>query len=182
VICPNRIAQLQIGAFDLDNEGGSTLPDLFPVLGMKQRGAHIRTNFGWLEFCYDLRNIGNDQHNVVPIRSRVAPFEYSGATEVDEELNYGVDRKLQRWIPEENIGTNRSLSWSGSIAAAGIEWDQFEVNRRLYGVTTDYDETMYTTAVDKSHPDYDKRVAEADKVAREIERSHKVAHRGGAVK
>lgn len=38
-------------------------------------------------------------------------------------------------------------------------------------MTTDYDENIYTTAIDKSHPDYQKRYAEADRKAREIENS-----------
>jgi hypothetical protein len=36
---------------------------------------------------------------------------------------------------------------------------------------TDYDENIYTTAIDKSHPQYKERLAAADRKAREIERS-----------
>lgn len=36
---------------------------------------------------------------------------------------------------------------------------------------TDYDENIYTTAIDRSHPQYKQRMAEADRKAREIERS-----------
>lgn len=53
--------------------------------------------------------------------------------------------------------------------AAG--WDQFAENERLFGMKTDYDENIYTTAIDRNHPQYKQRVAEADKKAREIERS-----------
>lgn len=55
--------------------------------------------------------------------------------------------------------------------ADGAGWDQFAVNEKLFGVTTSYDENIYTTTIDKSHPEYSKRYAEADKKAREIERS-----------
>ena len=50
-------------------------------------------------------------------------------------------------------------------------WDQFEANERLYGVKTDYDEAMYTTSIDRSHPSYRQRAAAAEKKAREIEAS-----------
>lgn len=53
--------------------------------------------------------------------------------------------------------------------SSGGAWDQFAENERLFGLKTDYDETIYTTVIDKSHPDFHKRVAEADKKAREIE-------------
>ena len=53
----------------------------------------------------------------------------------------------------------------------GAAWDQFAENKRRFGITTDYDENIYTTTIDKSHPMYKQRLAEADKKAREIERS-----------
>jgi PAB1-binding protein PBP1 len=53
-------------------------------------------------------------------------------------------------------------------------WDQFAVNERLFGLKTDYDENIYTTTIDRSHPDYQKRLAEADRKAREIENSDSV--------
>src|ERR1700750_3294651 len=65
----------------------------------------------------------------------------------------------------------------------GKAWDQFEVNERLYGVTTNYDESFYTTTIDKSHPQYKEREAEALRLAREIEsstalNSHIIEERG----
>lgn len=78
---------------------------------------------------------------------------------------------MQRWVPDENIGADLSLGSGGNKGADGAGWDQFEVNQRLFGVTTDYDENIYTTVIDKSHPEYNKRYAEADRKAREIERS-----------
>ncbi len=41
----------------------------------------------------------------------------------------------------------------------------------MFGVKTDYDESIYTTTIDKSHPQYRERMAAADRKAREIERS-----------
>ena len=48
-------------------------------------------------------------------------------------------------------------------------WDQFAENERRFGLRTDYDETIYTTAIDKAHPQYKQRLADADRKAREIQ-------------
>ncbi|OAF59473.1 hypothetical protein VC83_03758 [Pseudogymnoascus destructans] len=79
------------------------------------------------------------------------------------------ERVLQPWVPDENIPVNMALESTGKQSGGG--WDQFAVNERLFGLKTDYDETIYTTAIDKSHPEYSKRYAAADRKAREIENS-----------
>ena len=56
-------------------------------------------------------------------------------------------------------------------ATTGGGWDQFAENERLFGLKTDYDENIYTTAINKTHPQYRERMAAAEKKAREIERS-----------
>lgn len=48
-------------------------------------------------------------------------------------------------------------------------WDQFQVNEQRFGLKSDYDETFYTTSIDRSHPDYKRREAEALRIAQEIE-------------
>lgn len=55
--------------------------------------------------------------------------------------------------------------------ANGQQWDQFEVNERIFGLTTNYDESYYTTTIDKSRPDFKEREAQAARIAREIESS-----------
>ena len=55
--------------------------------------------------------------------------------------------------------------------SGGGAWDQFAENERRFGMKTDYDENIYTTAIDKNHPQYKQRLADADRKAREIERS-----------
>ncbi|RAL61350.1 hypothetical protein DID88_009486 [Monilinia fructigena] len=50
-------------------------------------------------------------------------------------------------------------------------WDQFAENERRFGLKTDYDENIYTTQINTNHPHYAQRLAEADRKAREIERS-----------
>lgn len=79
------------------------------------------------------------------------------------------ERVLQKWVPDGPLPTDGGLE-SGS-KSKGAGWDQFAENERRFGVTTDYDENIYTTTIDKSHPQYKQRLADADRKAREIERS-----------
>ncbi|XP_044724445.1 lsmAD domain-containing protein [Hirsutella rhossiliensis] len=80
---------------------------------------------------------------------------------------FGNERTLQPWVPDSTDASDGSLEASTS----GRPWDQFAENERLFGLKTDYDENIYTTAINKSHPQYKERYAAAEKKAREIERS-----------
>ncbi|TVY19510.1 Uncharacterized protein LARI1_G002154 [Lachnellula arida] len=80
------------------------------------------------------------------------------------------ERVLQRWVPDAPEDVDGSLE-STRMKASGRPWDQFAENERLFGVKTDYDENIYTTPLDKSHPQYKQRIANAEITAREIERS-----------
>jgi len=80
---------------------------------------------------------------------------------------FGGERMLQRWVPDSNDGIDGSLEKSTNKGT----WDQFAENERLFGLKTDYDENIYTTAINKNHPQYRERIAAAEKKAREIERS-----------
>lgn len=79
------------------------------------------------------------------------------------------ERTLQRWVPDTPDEFDGSLETS--LNKPSGTWDQFAENNRLFGLTTDYNENIYTTAINKNHPQYKQRVAEADRKAREIERS-----------
>jgi PAB1-binding protein PBP1 len=81
------------------------------------------------------------------------------------------ERTLKPWVADQSIETDMSLESSRNKSSTGGAWNQFEANERLFGLKTDYDENIYTTSIDKSHPDYHKRYAEADRKAREIEGS-----------
>lgn len=76
------------------------------------------------------------------------------------------ERALQRWEPSGDSNVDLSLESSGTTG-----WDQFEANKKLYGVESSYDENIYTTQIDRSNPQYRQREAIAEKVAREIEGS-----------
>lgn len=59
-----------------------------------------------------------------------------------------------------------------SLEASGASgWDQFAVNERMYGVSSTYDENIYTTQINRDDPRYRQREAEAARIAREIEGS-----------
>lgn len=82
----------------------------------------------------------------------------------------GGERVLQRWVPDANDAIDDSLEATTSSGSGG-GWDQFAENERLFGLKTDYDENIYTTAINKNHPQYRERIAAAERKAREIERS-----------
>ncbi|KAK2800097.1 hypothetical protein FQN51_006336 [Onygenales sp. PD_10] len=89
-------------------------------------------------------------------------------TDADISGNQGgrVERELQRWEPSTEATVDLSLESAGSTT-----WDQFETNKRLFGTTSSYDESFYTTHIDRNDPSYKRKEAEAARIAREIESS-----------
>ena len=76
-------------------------------------------------------------------------------------------RELQRWDAGPMAGADLSLESSGGDTS----WDQFAANESMYGVQSTYDESYYTTTIDRNDPRYKTREANAIRLAREIERS-----------
>jgi hypothetical protein len=101
-------------------------------------------------------------------------------TDADISGNMAIrERNLQKWVPSE-VDPSMSLESNGR----STDWDQFSTNERLFGVKSNYDETYYTTTIDRSDPQYAQRAARAEKIAREIEasstlNSHVREERGG---
>lgn len=93
------------------------------------------------------------------------------------------DRRLKKWV---GVGSDESLeeyslssskdrrcdaavSPIGSThSGSGVKWDQFEANQKLFGVTTSYDENLYTIAVDKNSKEYLSLESKAEALAHEI--------------
>ncbi|OJD11732.1 hypothetical protein AJ78_07554 [Emergomyces pasteurianus Ep9510] len=104
--------------------------------------------------------------------SGIAAKEQNGAPtgfKTDTDISGGQairERELQRWEPGTDAPVDLSLESAGPTT-----WDQFEVNERLFGATTSYDENLYTTRIDRSDPSYKRKEAEAARIAREIESS-----------
>lgn len=59
------------------------------------------------------------------------------------------------------------------------QWNQFETNERLFGVVTSFDESAYTTEIDRTSAEYQRLTVEAERLAREIEKG--VIFGGGVV-
>ncbi|KAK9466297.1 hypothetical protein V1512DRAFT_208906 [Lipomyces arxii] len=80
------------------------------------------------------------------------------------------ERELQPWKPDDAGPSDESLD-DMATSSSSRNWDQFAVNEKLFGVQSTFDENLYTTKLDKSHPQYKERLAAAEKIAREIEGS-----------
>ncbi|KAF2021495.1 hypothetical protein BU24DRAFT_337600 [Aaosphaeria arxii CBS 175.79] len=76
------------------------------------------------------------------------------------------ERTLQKWEPSTDSNADFSLESSGSTG-----WDQFATNEKLFGVTSNYDENIYTTTINYNDPAYAQKHARASKLASEIEGS-----------
>lgn len=91
----------------------------------------------------------------------------SGGFKTDTDISGNAahrERELHRWQSDSpaNVVIGLEDGASGS-------WNQFEANERLFGVKSDFDENIYTTKLDRSHPEYQRRAAEAARIAAEIE-------------
>lgn len=87
-------------------------------------------------------------------------------TDTDISGNITIREKtLKRWEPAPDDALETPLESSTNVTG----WNQFEANERLFGATSNYDETMYTTRIDRSDPTYKQKEAEAARIAREIE-------------
>ncbi|KAJ7756399.1 hypothetical protein DFH07DRAFT_477591 [Mycena maculata] len=83
------------------------------------------------------------------------------------------ERELQAWQPSGDAGaTNSSSGGTGDDETFGTgskgQWDQFNVNEKLFGVKTSFDEDAYTTKLDRSAPDFKERERKAQRIANEI--------------
>ncbi|KAF2200441.1 hypothetical protein GQ43DRAFT_73040 [Delitschia confertaspora ATCC 74209] len=89
-------------------------------------------------------------------------------TDTDISGNMAIrERNLQRWEPSADTDVNLSLESSNTAT----EWDQFATNEKMFGVKSNYDESFYTTTINRSNPHYAEIEARAEKIAREIEGS-----------
>ncbi|KAJ1832799.1 poly(A)-binding protein binding protein [Coemansia sp. RSA 2711] len=90
-------------------------------------------------------------------------------TDISRSGGQASARELHRWVPEE--GDELGLLESGleGAAASNRSWDQFATNEQLFGLTTDFDEEIYTTKLDRTRADYKEREREAIRIAQEIQ-------------
>ena len=101
------------------------------------------------------------------VRARGGAFRTD--TEISNARTDG-ERVLQRWdeseaVPAPSGGLEGAAdTLSGSTAG----WDQFAANEARFGIKSDYDEAMYTTALDRSGRDFKEREKHAERLANEI--------------
>ncbi|KAJ7170680.1 hypothetical protein C8R43DRAFT_980460 [Mycena crocata] len=94
-------------------------------------------------------------------------------TDISQKKSAPRERELQAWQPSAD-GTTLA-SGTGGIgddetfgAGSTRQWDQFNVNEKLFGVKTSFDEDAYTTKLDRSAPDFKERERKAQRIANEI--------------
>jgi hypothetical protein len=79
----------------------------------------------------------------------------------------GQQRPLEKWTPDV---APLATGMSGSLEqSSGAQWDQFATNEKMFGLKSSYSEEIYTTKVDRNHPEYQRRLRQAENIAREIE-------------
>jgi PAB1-binding protein PBP1 len=78
-----------------------------------------------------------------------------------------AERPLQRFVFDADLDGDMSLEAPSNQRGT---WDQFAVAEQR-GLTTDYDENIYTTRINRDDPDYKRRAELAERKAREIESS-----------
>lgn len=111
---------------------------------------------------------GNNSRNESRQNGNASSFRTDSA--ISGARNMG-ERPLQKWQSETPADLDGSLESMRLKPSSGGAWDQFAENERRFGLKTDYNEDIYTTKIDKSHPMYKQRLADAERKAREIERS-----------
>ncbi|KAG9017624.1 hypothetical protein FRB90_000494 [Tulasnella sp. 427] len=95
-------------------------------------------------------------------------------TDISGMSNKPRERELQAWKPDASApfadtnGTGRDNITFGSAQPNG-QWDQFAANEQLFGVTTDYNEDIYTTKINRNTSDYREKERKAQQLADEIQ-------------
>ncbi|TYK07254.1 polyadenylate-binding protein-interacting protein 3 isoform X1 [Cucumis melo var. makuwa] len=86
---------------------------------------------------------------------------------ISQSRQHDAERELKPWIPDDDDPQFPELDnifdgpWNRS-------WDQFEVNEKLFGVKSTFDEEIYTTKLERG-PQTRELEKEASRIAREIE-------------
>ncbi|KAI0833465.1 LsmAD domain-containing protein [Trametes gibbosa] len=102
-------------------------------------------------------------------------------TDISQKATARRERDLQAWQPEAADGDSPNAA-AGAVqanvrnvdeltfgsGAAGVSWDQFAVNEKLFGVKAGFDEEAYTTKLDRNAPDFKEKERKAQQIANEI--------------
>ncbi|KAL0955014.1 hypothetical protein HGRIS_003935 [Hohenbuehelia grisea] len=113
---------------------------------------------------------------VICISCLPLPSGFRTDTDISAKGQAPRQRELQAWRPSGDLpDTDVSLGGSagddetfGAGANGHSSWDQFAVNEQRFGITTQFDENVYTTKLDRSGPDFKERERKAQRIANEI--------------
>lgn len=94
--------------------------------------------------------------------------EFKTDTDISGQKGAFFERKLQPWSAGDDSSPGLSLE---DTPQSSMPWDQFSVNQSKFGVNSTYDEHLYTTVIDRSHPEYQMRERRAEQIAGEIMKS-----------
>jgi len=121
-------------------------------------------------------HLGNIDPDVTP------PLLCVPAFRIDAEISKGKqgrERDLQAWKSAEDAhgpssaahnaleGTADEITF-GPGAGANTSWDQFAINEQMFGITTSFNEDLYTTKLDRNAPDFKEKEKKAQRIASEI--------------
>lgn len=95
---------------------------------------------------------------------RASSSSFRTDTEISRAGGVEGGRALQRW---EDDSAPPMVSGALEDTTSG-PWDQFAANEAQFGVRSNYEESMYTTKLDKSGHDFKQREREAERLAKEI--------------
>ncbi|KZS88055.1 hypothetical protein SISNIDRAFT_460103 [Sistotremastrum niveocremeum HHB9708] len=105
------------------------------------------------------------------------PNGSSTSFRIDNDISSNAPRRerdLEVWEPPASSSATQNLQGDdatfGAPATTGgaKNWDQFAANEQMFGVTTSFDEELYTTKLDRSGPDFKERERKAQQLANEI--------------
>ncbi|CAH8255616.1 unnamed protein product [Arabidopsis lyrata] len=94
------------------------------------------------------------------------PLELLTDSLISQFYNVDLERELKPWVPDEDVPDCSDLEnvfddpWKRG-------WNQFEVNKSLFGVTSTFDEELYTTKLERG-PGTRELEEQALRIAREI--------------
>ncbi|CRG95860.1 conserved Plasmodium protein, unknown function [Plasmodium gallinaceum] len=112
------------------------------------------------------KNINLDLKDPDEIKNVKEKFKIDADISEKKKLNSNTaNRELKRWICDNNDFDDSKLKLDDDL---NEPWDQFEHNRKLYGVTTTYKEEIYTTNLDINKIPHHVKI-QADKIAKELE-------------
>ena len=86
-------------------------------------------------------------------------------------MNKAKEEKLVKYEIKEEDKNNKYINQSLEDED-DVNWDQFELNKKVYNVVSTYDENLYTTKLDKNKITEEDKIF-ADKMYNEIMNSNK---------